>query len=128
MDSNSVFAELLAREPIFHRPQFASTPEHFASMMSENYWEVGASGSIYTRDFILDLLARNPPLDAAAAEWTLANPQCRSLGNDTYLLTYTLHQGERITRRATLWHRTETAWRIIYHQGTIVADTCPISG
>ena len=45
---------------------------------------------------------------------------CRQLGPDTYLLTYVLREGARITRRATVWRRTETTWQVVYHQGTIV--------
>jgi hypothetical protein len=28
----------------------------------------------------------------------------------------------RLTRRATIWLRTPDGWKIVYHQGTIVAD------
>jgi len=38
------------------------------------------------------------------------------------LLTYTLAQGARITRRATIWRRCGSDWKIVYHQGTIVED------
>ncbi len=116
-----ILAELLAREPIFHRPAFTATPADFAAMLAPDYWEVGASGRRYTRAFILDHLTQNPPADADAAGWRLLNPQCRRLGPDTYLLTYTLHQGARTTRRATIWHLTPRGWQILYHQGTLVA-------
>jgi hypothetical protein len=123
-----VLAELLAREPIFHRPAFASTPADFAAMLVPDYWEVGASGRRYSRVFILQHLAANPPIDATAANWHLLDPQCRQLGPDAYLLTYTLHQGPRHTRRATLWQLTSTGWQALYHQGTIItadADDVP---
>jgi hypothetical protein len=123
--SDPILAELLAREPIFHRPAFASTPADFAALMAPGYWEVGASGAIYTRDFILQHLAANPPIDAAAAQWQLLDPQCRQLADALYLFAYTLHQGPRRTRRATLWQRTPTAWQILYHQGTILSADIP---
>ncbi len=44
----------------------------------------------------------------------------RGLGEDIFLLTYTLRQGERVTRRATIWQWGEAGWRALYHQGTIV--------
>ena len=123
--THSILAELTAREPIFHRPQFGSTPEDFARMTAPDYWEVGASGSRYTRTFILDYLEAHPPVDAAAAGWQLFDHQCRRLGlenSDTYLFTYTLHQGDRHTRRATIWQLTQNGWQILYHQGTIIYD------
>jgi hypothetical protein len=115
-----ILAELIAREPIFHRPEFATTAEDFARMMAPDYWEVGASGRRYSRDFILETLARTPPVNAAIANWQLYDTQCRRLSETTYLLTYTLHQGERRTRRATIWQCTPTGWQILYHQGTII--------
>jgi hypothetical protein len=45
----------------------------------------------------------------------------RRLGPDTYLLTYTLDQAGRRTRRSTIWRRSEDGWQILYHQGTIIA-------
>ena len=35
-------------------------------------------------------------------------------------MTYTLLQGARVTRRATLWRRSMSGWKILYHQGTLV--------
>jgi hypothetical protein len=37
-------------------------------------------------------------------------------------MTYTLHQLERVTRRATLWRRCSGIWKVVYHQGTLVSD------
>ena len=116
-----ILAELIAREPIFHRPEFASTIKDFARMMAPGYWEVGGSGRRYSRDFILETLAHTPPVDATASGWQIFDPQCRRLGEATYLLTYTLHQGERRTRRATIWQSTPDSWQILYHQGTVIA-------
>jgi hypothetical protein len=53
-------------------------------------------------------------------EWEAEDFHCQEIAPDNYLLTYTLHQGSRITRRSTIWRRTVNGWRIVYHQGTIV--------
>lgn len=114
---------LSAQEPIFHRPEFAGTLEHFAHLMAADYWEIGASGQRYDRAFILEHLARNPPVDADAEGWTCSNFDLRALPGDTYLLTYALDQRGRHTHRATLWQRSSSAWHILYHQGTVVQQT-----
>jgi len=49
--------------------------------------------------------------------------QCRGIAADNYLITYTLFQGPRVTRRATLWRRTQAGWKILYHQGTMVESS-----
>ena len=95
----------------------ASTLEN---AMAPEYWEVGASGRRYSRDFVLRSLEQSPPADSDMAGWQCSDYGLRRLGPDTYLFTYTLRQGERITRRATIWQSTATGWRILYHQGTIV--------
>ncbi|HEY9112631.1 MAG TPA: hypothetical protein VIM92_12770 [Rhodanobacteraceae bacterium] len=40
---------------------------------------------------------------------------------DVYLLTYTLRQGARLTQRSTIWRRVGEDWKIVFHQGTVVA-------
>jgi hypothetical protein len=115
-------AELIAFEPIFHRPHVASTLEDFDRLMAPDYWEVGASGRRYGRAFILQMLSENPPIDAATARWRISGQALRQLGPDTYLLTYSLRQSDRLTRRSTIWQTTLAGWRILYHQGTIVSS------
>jgi predicted RNase H-like HicB family nuclease len=117
-----VLAELSRREPIFHRPEFGSTRADFARMTAEDYWETGASGRRYSRQAVLDGLEERfsvPHEDV----WETMDFHCRRLSEDTYLLTYTLHQDHaRLTRRATIWRNTADGWKIVYHQGTIVQD------
>ena len=112
---------LKQREPIFHRPEFGITRQDFEAMTETDYWEVGASGRRYSRDYVLGVLEERfkHPLEE---HWETSDFHCREIAVDNYLLTYTLKQGERITRRATLWRRTAQAWKIVYHQGTVVAD------
>lgn len=117
-----VLAELSAREPIFHRPEFGTTRADFERMTADDFWETGASGSRYSRQFALDELEKRfaaPPEDA----WETSDFHCRQLSEDTFLLTYTLLQDRvRLTRRATIWRKTVDGWQILYHQGTIVEE------
>jgi len=117
-----ILAELSAREPIFHRPEFGTSRSDFDKLMAEDYWETGASGRRYSRAAILDELERrySAPYEDV---WETSGFHCRQLAENVYLLTYTLLQDrQRLTRRATVWQRTPQGWQIIYHQGTIVQD------
>lgn len=115
----SVLEELRRLEPIFHTSAFGITLSEFEARMAPDYWEVGASGHRYTREFILNHLEANPPVDAEAAGWKTFEHAVRRLVSDTYLFTYTLHQGQRVTRRSTIWTRGAKDWTIVFHQGTV---------
>lgn len=117
-----VLDELRRREPIFHTREFGSTTAEFERSTALDYWEVGASGRRYSREFILRELTKSVPyVDAAAAGWQTMDFGLRRLGPETYLLTYTLDQAGRRTRRSTIWQQSEDEWRILYHQGTVIA-------
>lgn len=126
----AVLEELRRREPIFHTQEFGMTGAERERVVAPWYWEVGASGRRYSREFILRGLEERPPVDAADAGWTCSEFGLRRLGAETYLLTYTLRQGERITRRATIWEKAGEGWRILFHQGTVVTaeedDRAPV--
>jgi hypothetical protein len=122
-----ILAELIAREPIFHRPEFGATRTDSERMMADGFWETGASGRRYSREFVLDELDRRrfvPHTDV----WETSDFVCRHLAGNVYLLTYTLLQDTllqdkmRLTRRTTIWQKTADGWKILYHQGTIVQD------
>lgn len=119
-DLLAVLETLRQREPIFHRPQFGSTRADFERMTAADFREIGASGQCYSRAHVLDVLERRAP-NPADHTWITRDFHCRELGPDTYLLTYTLEQGERVSRRSTIWRRAGGDWLIVFHQGTLVA-------
>jgi hypothetical protein len=125
VDSESmvVLDELRSREPIFHTKGFGQTIEDFERSTAPDFWEVGASGRRYSREFILEMRGRESLVDADDSGWKASGFGLRQLGPNCYLLTYTLDQAGRLTRRATIWERTAGHWRILYHQGTIVTAT-----
>jgi len=114
-----VLEELRQREPIFHHPELGSRRCDFESMTDANFWEVGASGRRYSREYVLNILEQRPP-DPDEASWVMRDFHCREIAAENYLITYTLLQGVRLTRRATLWRKTPAGWKILYHQGTMV--------
>jgi len=117
-----VLEQLRPLEPIFHTRAFGLTPADRQRRIAPNYWEVGASGRIYSRDLILNL-ASTHFVDADSTGWRTSDHAVQRLGPDTFLLTYSLTQEARITRRATIWQSTPTGWIILYHQGTVVSSS-----
>lgn len=91
-------AELLAREPIFHKPEFGTRTEDYLAMTAEDYWEVGASGRVYEREGVVrGLVARGKvPGDD---DWVVSDVKLRRPADDTYAITYQLDQAGRLTPR-----------------------------
>ena len=102
METSDVLDELKQREPIFHRPEFGTTRADFEQMTDSAFWEVGASGRRYSRQHVLDELEKRAA-NNHEDEWQTRDFECLEIAADNYLLTYTLLQGRRITRRSTIW-------------------------
>ncbi len=119
---DDVLAELIAREPIFHRLELGTSRADFEAQTAPDFFEVGASGAIYDRETVWSVLEARyaEPEYAASDAWGTSGFDCREVAPDTYLLTYTLRQDARVTRRLTVWQRRDGRWVILYHQGTIV--------
>lgn len=114
--------ELIAREPIFHHPdKFGTTKEDILAMMGEEFWEVGASGNVYNKEYVVETLLERYSNPNYQDVWETKNFKLAEIAPNNYLLTYVLLQGKRITRRCTIWRYVDGSWKILYHQGTI----CP---
>jgi hypothetical protein len=86
-----VLAELRQREPIFHRREHLSSREDFERQTAADFWEVGASGRRYSREFVWSVLgarlASGEDDEYASGSWQATDFQLRRIARDTYLLT-----------------------------------------
>lgn len=122
VDDGGAWEALYAREPIFHRPEFGTSTADFAAMITDDYWEIGASGRVYSRAFVLEVLDRRYRAGPVDEDLLVEGFACRRLTPELYQAAYTLWQGERCTRRSTLWTSAGGTWRALFHQGTVVED------
>lgn len=102
--------ELRLQDPAVRRSRTAA-----AELLDLEFHEFGASGRIWERDAILDLMAthdaRPPVTDGMAAT---------RLADDVILLTYRTRTPERTALRSSLWRRRGGGpWRVFFHQGTV---------
>jgi len=111
--------ELKQLEPLIYAANDGKTREHFENLLVSNFWEIGASGKKYDRDFVLATLEqRNKnPIDE---KWQTSDFKIRQIEDSHFLFTYLLQQPTRLSQRATLWQRTSAGWKMVYHQGTPV--------
>src|ERR1700744_108026 len=88
-----ILEELKSRDSIFHRPEFGTTTADFENMMDAAFWEIGASGRRYSKEYVLAELERrrrHPHEDL----WQTSDFHCGELAPDVYLLTYPLIQNK----------------------------------
>lgn len=115
--TRDAWRELRELEPIFHAHAYGPTRQDAERFVDDDFWEVGASGNVYSRDVVLKVveerLAKGEPENIPLEDF-----QCRELGGGVFLATYVLHQPDRPTRRSTLWRTTPDGWKMLYHQGT----------
>ncbi len=113
---------LRRREPIFHRAEFGTSREAFEAITAADFWETGASGSVYSRAFVLEVLEARyaEPDHDPMAGLEVSDFAVREVGDGIWLATYHLLQGERRTRRVTIWRETPDGWQAVYHQGSVV--------
>ncbi|NKL22567.1 hypothetical protein GFM07_26470 [Rhizobium leguminosarum bv. viciae] len=87
-------------------------------MTEEDFFEIGASGRIYRRDFVIaNLLERYKQPESH--DWPCRDFSARRLAEDLYLLNYSLDEPGRTTLRTTIWQSSGGSWKIVFHQGTI---------
>lgn len=111
-------AELSALEPIFHTPASRPLRGSVDALLAESFFEVGASGRLYSRADVIQALEQR--LDRGIfAELTALDVRCVRLAEACFLFTYRLAEADRKTRRSSIWRRDAGRWRIVYHQGTV---------
>jgi ribonuclease HI len=121
----STAAELLRAETELLDPTVRRDRNRVAALLAPDFIEIGASGRLWTREAILDLLATEdytPP--------KLEDFACHPIAADIVLVTYRTTRTDpasgriQTTLRSSLWIRqakTETQpprWTVRFHQGT----------
>lgn len=114
-----VLEQLKQLEPLIYAANDGRHRPYFEQLLAPDFWEVGASGTKYSRQFVLKVLDERQKNSTAEA-WRATGFHLQEIAPGTFLLTYTLEQPARTTRRATLWRDTPTGWSLLYHQGTVV--------
>jgi hypothetical protein len=113
--------ELLRLERALAERDHAATPGGLASLLADDVLEFGASGRTWDRASTGAMLEETAPVRPLVIDdW-----QARALAENVALVTYTLRQPGRTTRRSSVWRATAGGWRLVFHQGTPVPDPAP---
>ena len=125
--SESEIADLLLRnEQSLLDPATRRNRNRVLDLLAEDFVEFGASGRVWTRDQIVELLATedfSPPAMEAF--------QCRILAPTVALVTYRTvrtdaQSGRHVSLRSSVWMEQEGEWKVRFHQGTPVDSWKPV--
>ena len=87
-NTNKILDELKSREPIFHHPEkFGKTKEDIENQMCDEFWEVGASGTAYTRQDVIETLLERYNNPDYQDIWEAKGFELTKIAPDNYLLT-----------------------------------------
>ena len=88
-------------------------------LIHPDFREVGASGRVWDRAAILDLMEETSEPGRFSAEDLVAV----GLAPDVVLVTYESVGGDGRARRSSVWVRASGRWQLRHHQGTRVAPS-----
>jgi len=106
---------LLGLEQRLMEPEFRRDRARVAELLAEEFVEFGASGRVWTREAILELLATEADYSLPKIEDFCARP----VGEGVWLVTYRTVRPDRVVLRSSLWVERGGGWQIVFHQGTL---------
>lgn len=103
-------------------PEIRQSRHTLDSLIADEFLEIGASGNVYNKNDILNALPSEETNHYVMSQFDMLG-----LSDNIILVTYTLSERSRRTKRASIWKLINNEWALIFHQGTIMQheDICP---
>jgi ribonuclease HI len=122
--SSEDLAEVVRAELRLLDPEARADSALVGRLLHPDFVEIGASGQVYRRETVMELLANDPRVQGAAHDF-VPSP----LADGVVLLTYRV-AGARNSLRSSIWIRSEPGeqWQLRFHQGTLRPETGPGDG
>ena len=117
--SKLVSSQLLRCELELLTPEIRRNRRSVSALLAPDFKEIGASGKVWSRKEILDLLATED-----FAPLVMENFACRLIERNVVLVTFRTVRtnpqgGEQIVAlRSSIWTKISGKWKLRFHQGT----------
>jgi hypothetical protein len=101
------------------RPEVRRSPDEAGKLLATDFIEFGSSGAVYSRQQILDALAKESPMESSATDFSV-----RVLCDGVVLVTYRSARNdpasgqELHSLRSSIWKFVDGRWLMSFHQGT----------
>ena len=123
MEANEYLKERLRElESMLHSRQVRASPEALNTLLADEFFEFGVSGTIWTKQPVIEALRTESFSERSIEEFKVA-----LLAEDVALVTYrgrrhaTADRPAASSLRSSIWKRIGAQWRMIFHQGTPLA-------
>lgn len=124
MDHNNAVQEAITGEMALLDPDLRADPARVGALLEEDFTEFGSSGTVYDRQAILELLARQNSGTAARHRPQVHELAGHELAPGLVQLTFTTSSAQHRCLRSSLWRQgTDGIWRCLFHQGTPATAT-----
>jgi hypothetical protein len=94
-------------------PEVRKSAAQIAALLADEFVEIGSSGRIHDKDQIIGQLQQESGEESLR---TVSDFTARELADGLILVTYRII--ETRTVRSSIWKRTNSEWRMVFHQGT----------
>lgn len=111
--------QLLELEAALQRREIRADAGQLRALLSEDFCELGVSGTIWTREAVIEALR-----DEAFSPRHIEDFSLKMLAEGVALVTYRGHREATPERpaahslRSSIWLWREGRWRMVFHQGT----------
>ena len=107
-------------------PALRRMPERLASLIADDFVEFGSSGRTFDKSQVLYHLSRQLPTELAIDDFRVVE-----LAAGVALVTYRARadsgkdKDEQYSLRSSVWVQRDGEWKMIFHQGTLMAGAKP---
>ncbi len=105
-------------------PEVRKSPQELLYLLSDEFIEIGSSGTIYNKHQIIETLKQE-----SEGYITIMNFKELQLAPEVILLTYTANSVNKISNntrhslRSSIWRKSDDRWQLVFHQGTPLAGS-----
>lgn len=104
---------LLALEQKLLTPELRQNAQAASDLLDDDFLEIGQSGRTFTKKQILQFMEAEENDDQL---WSIENFSVRRLAPTIALATYRIRENGSL--RSSVWKRSNSKWKIVFHQGT----------
>lgn len=115
-------AQTIELEKALLTPAVRASHEQLMLHLADDFFEVGASGDMFGKGFVLSHLPEEPESTRFEGRDFTVRELAPGTALVTYVVTKTTHEGSADSIRSSIWVWRDDRWQMTYHQGTPIPE------